>query len=153
MWLFTFELSNIVSFCNSDHSVDMYSKTFVFLLCLCFVYARETSYFSILKEAQHKLSIAPKIPNVNREVSQIFTQVENALTRDFFENLLNEFENNGPKDNFNLCLSDLKNLFESVVKGERWGLEGESAFFCFFLLWLQARFYEMSCGSSMQEYP
>lgn len=101
----------------------MYSKTFVFLLCLCFVYARETSYFSILKEAQHKLSIAPKIPNVNREVSQIFTQVENALTRDFFENLLNEIENNGPKDNFTLCLSDLKNLFQSVVKGERWGLE------------------------------
>ncbi|XP_065931141.1 nose resistant to fluoxetine protein 6 [Magallana gigas] len=101
----------------------MYSKTFVFLLCLCFVYARETSYFSILKEAQHKLSIAPKIPNVNREVSQIFTQVENALTRDFFENLLNEIENNGPKDNFTLCLSDLKNLFQSIVKGERWGLE------------------------------
>lgn len=106
----------------------MYSKTFVFLLCLCFVYARETSYFSILKEAQHKLSIAPKIPNVNREVSQIFTQVENALTRDFFENLLNEIENNGPKDNFTLCLSDLKKLFQSVVKGERWGLEGESVF-------------------------
>lgn len=100
----------------------MYSKTFVFLLCLCFVYARETSYFSILKEAQLKLSIVPKISNVNREVSQIFTQVENALTRDFFENLLNKIENNGHKDNFTLCLSDLKNLFESVVKGERWGM-------------------------------
>lgn len=60
---------------------------------------------------------------MNREVSQILTQVENALTKDFFENLLNEIENDGPKDNFTLCLSDLKNLFESVVKGERWGLE------------------------------
>lgn len=106
----------------------MYSKTVVFLISLCFVYAKETSYFSILKEAQLKLSIAPKILDVNREVSQIFTQVENALTRDFFETLLNEVENNGPKDNNTLCLSDLKDLFESITKGERWGLGVLDAF-------------------------
>lgn len=106
----------------------MYFKIFVFLLCLCFVYVREILYFLILKEVQYKLFIVLKILNVNREVFQILIQVENVFIRDFFENFLNEIENNGFKDNFIFCFFDLKNLFEFVVKGERWGLEGESVF-------------------------
>ncbi|XP_048774751.1 nose resistant to fluoxetine protein 6-like isoform X2 [Ostrea edulis] len=107
----------------------MYSKTFIICLCVCVGFATETSYFEILNDVQSKISVVPKLRSARMDVSQIFTQIGEALTLETFATFLSELEAKfGSEDNITICINNLTTIFTSALSGESWSLQVLDAF-------------------------